>query len=289
VTQTGENTSTVSQAGLRGIGNVEQAGTGNTASIAQDWATVFSESYIAQDGTGHSALTTQVDAHHSESFITQTGAGGHSATVSQTYDNNKSYITQTGSMSFQFLNTATVVQESGWFGSGNVSTISQYLGLQAGTVTQFGNGNSSTITQGGWANRSVVYQEGHDNAATALQWDAMVSESYINQTGDGNLADVRQDGEIQHSHISQGGDGNEATVNQNYAFPAYATNHYSSIIQDADDGLATVLQLGVNHTSWIEQLSGTGHMAIVSQTGNGHTSTITQYGTGNTAVVVQSN
>jgi trimeric autotransporter adhesin len=255
------------------------------------------------------------------------GADGSFSDVNQNGDGNTVAVTQNGADSDSFAyqydggNHANVTQN----GDRSVSTMIQYGGYagQSGglnnqaNVTQNGADTYSYLAQGGRDNVADVSLSGtgdpnprrsssSEYAGSPDPATGVAAESEVWQEGLSNKAAVEQIADSANARIYQGTDerngyaapgtglANDATIRQY----AGATDSRADIYQDGVANVATTLQTassstamvrqdGLTNISLVDQQSGSGHVADVTQYANGNFSSVVQNGTGNTATVGQ--
>lgn len=261
VTQVGNNDSFLFQ-GAAVYSSLTGNATENTAKIEQTGTYV---AFLLQGTDGGTAKG-------SEATITQSGSDGF-ATVFQGIlygkaTSLKAIITQHGSgnqgnirqaqVGNAYKDKATLTQN----GSGNFSSIFQGFGSYSSsenntaTVIQNGNNNySGTILQGAFVaaagpGSGAGYAE--DNTATVIQ------NGNGNYTPGSGVARIHQgingaSASNNTGYILQNGDSNAANIFQGIGTGIVLRGSDATIIQNADNGIATINQRGVNHSATITQ------------------------------------
>jgi hypothetical protein len=289
--QSSGTTATIEQ--LSGTNGVNP---GTNAHIIQS-GSATSTSYVKQHtGVNHFALIIQADGtagNVSTALIDQAGTAD-AAVSTQTGDGNISDIRQGVGFPVRTIvgltnNGTASTAQTGNFNSANIQDISG--NTNTATIVQAGDSNIGVASQDKvTSNVIAVLQTGIGNVATSAQYAPTnslgVQTSSITQDG-GETAFVSQTtlGGGNASVVDQQGvgTGNNATVVQ----LALSGLNVSNVYQTGSLANATVVQVGSNMLSNVNQ-GGVSNTAFVTQSiNNGAVSSVTQLGTLGTATVTQ--
>jgi len=292
-TQTGDlNVANTSQYG-RNVGNIDQVGKNNDATIGQgapgspvdnykqpgyvgDW---INGAYIKQDGNSNSA-----------SIIERR---------SSTY----AHIYQVGDYNFGSQDIDTYESKAN-------SNFIPHRGVQIDQVGDSNEAYQTTVASFGCygIQDMQIFQQGDSNYANQYSKGGMASVMEIFQTGDLNISFQYQDGRFSRAHASMIGDNNYTDQYQEYTVWSISGQNKADIDIVGSNNIATQYQKGEYNEAHIYQngdfnsvsqtQTGDGNYASASQfgnnnsitqtqTGNGHSSTVTQTGNWNVAVVTQ--
>ena len=244
------NTSEISQSGVKQTATVDQQGMGDNTS------------YVTQSNANNIATISQVnpiidgslDTDDILSTVTQTGANNN-ATVSQIHDNNTVHALSGGLLEARILQTGNnndaeqiqgsdyrmgeslaTIEQSGnrnyafqhqikfgniadinQSGNGNKAWQAQDIDLpeegskNKASIVQSGNNNESQQLQNGWRNNVEAIQSGSNNTSLQFQEDrSWKSKSFVYQEGNNNLAKQSSVGFLNNATIEQYSSGNTA-------------------------------------------------------------------------------
>ena len=249
------NTSEVSQSGVKQTATVDQQGMGDNTS------------YVIQASANNVATVKQInpifdgsiDEDDNLSSVVQTGARNN-ADVSQTHDHGQGDYAGPGGL------LEAIIYQSGdnnkaWQIQGGANQ----MGASTASIDQSGNRNEAFQHQLKYYNEAYINQSGNANKArqaqdTELPEDGSANFALINQSGNSNYADQQQQGWSNRVEATQSGIGNTSEQMQ----------HNNSWLSKA-----YVVQAGNNND------------ASQSQVGNLNTANIEQYSNGNSATQTQ--
>jgi hypothetical protein len=248
------------------------------------------------------------------------------------FENANARILQNGNE-----NTANIVQDFVAFpvnaqieqvGNRNTAGLRQhFLTYSDGGLRQSGNNNVAMLDQEEVVDSGLrAVQDGSDNRLSVRQHRTQISTPSVAQTGSGNSVTLDlesifgtspqieqvgsmntvnstvHDGEDIGNSIQQNGTGNTAVTNQvgGIVIGSSFTIHRSVIIQNGNNNLASLLQVGKND-SLIKQVGndnsatvaqtyigpGDPNTAYIKQIGNGFSANLTQVGASNNASIYQ--
>ena len=249
------NTSEVSQSGVKQTATVDQQGMGDNTS------------YVIQASANNVATVKQInpifdgsiDEDDNLSSVVQTGARNN-ADVSQTHDHGQGDYAGPGG-----LLEATIYQSGDNNKAWQIQGGANQMGASTASIDQSGDRNEAWQKQLKYYNRAYITQSGNANRAEQAQ-DTELPEigsanfASINQSGNNNFAIQEQQGWSNNVLATQSGSGNRSEQFQ----------HNNSWLSNA-----YVVQAGNNND------------ASQSQVGNLNTANIEQYSNGNSATQTQ--
>ena len=249
------NTSEVSQSGVKQTATVDQLGMGDNTS------------YVVQASANNVATVKQINpifdgsADEDDNFsrVTQTGARNN-ADVKQTHNHGQGNYAGPGGLLEAIIHQSGDNNEA-WQIQGGANQ----MGASTASIDQSGNRNQAYQHQLKYWNRAYINQSGNANRAAQAQ-DTELPEigsanfASINQSGNNNFATQQQQGWSNNVLATQTGNGNisEQTQHNN----SWLSNAY--VVQTGNNNEAKQDQIGNLNTANIEQYSS-GNLATQLQ------------------------